>query len=67
MRMRIQLRIIPDDDSMISENEILRFVKRCDLPETIGLSLAEARTVLAGAQESLVTAQMGTSWISAGL
>ena len=65
--MRIQLRIIPDDDSMISENESLRFVKRCDLPETIGLSLAEARTVLAGAQESLVTAQMGTSWISAGL
>lgn len=65
--MRIQLRIIPDDDSMISENEILRFVNRCDLPETIGLSLAESRTVLAGAQESLVTVQMGTSWISAGL
>ena len=57
MRVQIQLRIIADDDSVISEDEILQLDKGDDRLETIGLSLGEAKTVLAAAQERVVTAQ----------
>jgi hypothetical protein len=57
MRIQIHLRIVTDDDSVISEDEILHLDKGCDRLEAIGLSLAEAKAVLANTQERLVTAQ----------
>jgi hypothetical protein len=57
MRVQIQFRIVADDDSVISEGEIVHFDKAGDRLETIGLSLDEAKAVLAGTQERLVTAQ----------
>ena len=57
MRIQIQLRIVADDDSVISEDEILHLDKGDDRLEAIGLSLGEAKAVLAGIQQRLVTAQ----------
>jgi hypothetical protein len=57
MRMQIQLRIVGDDGRVISEDEILHLEKGDDRREVIGLSLAEAKAVLAGTQERLVTTQ----------
>src|SRR5690348_14997666 len=57
MRIQIQLRIVADDDSVISEDEILHLDKGDDRLEAIGLSLGEAKTMLAGIQQRVVTAQ----------
>src|SRR5690349_1248544 len=57
MRIQIQLRIVSDDDSVISEKEILHLDKSDDRLEAIGLSLGEAKVLLAGIQERVVTAQ----------
>jgi hypothetical protein len=57
MRIEIQLRIVGDDNSVISEGEILQFDKGDDRLEGIGLSLDEAKAALAGIQGSVVTAQ----------
>ena len=45
MRVQIQLRIVADDDSVISEDEILQLDKGGDCLEAIGLSLGEAKAV----------------------
>src|SRR3954447_23937877 len=57
MRIEIQLRIVGDDNSVISADEVLHFDKSDDRVEAIGLSLVEAKAVLAGIQERVVTAQ----------
>ena len=57
MRIQIQLRIVGDDNSVISEGEILHFDKGDDRLEVIGLSFDEAKAVLAGIQGGVVTAQ----------
>src|SRR5215218_10429712 len=57
MRVQIQLRIVSDDDTVLSEDVIACFDKGDDHLEAIGLSLKQAKTVLAGAQVSLVAAQ----------
>jgi hypothetical protein len=57
MRIQIQLRIVADDNSVISEGEILHLDKGDDRLEVIGLSLADAKAVLAGIQGGVVTAQ----------
>ncbi|HZI75621.1 MAG TPA: hypothetical protein VFD73_16690 [Gemmatimonadales bacterium] len=57
MRIQIQLQIVADDDSVISEDEILHLDKGDDRLEAIGLSLGEAKALLAGIQERVVTAQ----------
>jgi hypothetical protein len=57
MRFEIQLRIVGDDNNVISEDAILHLDKGADRLETIGLSLADAKAVLAGIQGGLVTAQ----------
>ena len=57
MRVQIQLRIVSDDDTVLSEDVIACFDKGDDQLEEIGLSLDQAKTVLAGAQTSLVAAQ----------
>ena len=50
MRIEIQLRIVADDNSVISEGEILHFDKGDDRLEVIGLSFDEAKAALAGIQ-----------------
>ena len=57
MRIEIQLRIVGDDNSVISESEILQFDKGDDRLEVIGLSFDEAKAALVGIQGGVVTAQ----------
>src|SRR4051794_30890365 len=57
MRVQIQVRIISNDDTVLSDDVIACFDKGDDHLEEIGLSLEQAKTVLAGAQVSLVAAQ----------
>jgi hypothetical protein len=57
MRIEIQLRIVSDDNSVISEDEILHFDKGDDRLEAIGLSFGEAKAMLRGIQERVVSAQ----------
>jgi hypothetical protein len=57
MRVQIQLRIVTDDDTVLSEEVIACFDKGDDQLEEIGLSLDQAKTVLVSAQTSLVAAQ----------
>jgi hypothetical protein len=57
MRIEIQLRIIADDNSVISEGEILHLDKGDDRLEVVGLAFDEAKAILAGIQRGVVTAQ----------
>ena len=57
MRIEIQLRIVGDDDSVISTDEVLYLDKSDDKLEAIGLAPSEAKSVLAAIQERVVTAQ----------
>ena len=57
MRIEIQLRIVGDDNSVISADEVLHFDKSDDRMEAIGLSFGNAKAVLAAIQERVVTAQ----------
>src|SRR4051794_27860108 len=58
MRVRVQLRIVAEDESVISDDtELLLLDKTDDRLEALGLSLAEAKTLLAGVQKRVVTAQ----------
>src|SRR5918995_3673499 len=57
MRVQIQLRIVTDDETVLSEDVIACFDKGDDQLEEIGMSLEQAKTMLAGAQTSLVAAQ----------
>ena len=50
MRFQIQLRIVDDDNSVISEDVILHLDKGDDRLEVIGLSFDEAKAALAGIQ-----------------
>ena len=60
MRIEIQLRIVGDDNSVISADEVLHFDKSDDRMEAIGLSFGNAKAVLAAIQERVVTAQAGS-------
>ena len=57
MRVQVKLRILSDDGTLISDDEVLHLDKASDQIETIGLSLAEAKTLMAGTQNRLVSAQ----------
>jgi hypothetical protein len=57
MRIQIQLRIVGDDSSVISEGEILHLDKGDDRLEVVGLAFDEAKAILAGIQGGVVTAQ----------
>jgi hypothetical protein len=56
MRVQIQLRIITDDETVLSDEVIACFDKGDDQLEEIGLSIEQAKTVLANAQMNLVAA-----------
>jgi hypothetical protein len=57
MRIQIQLRIVADDNSVISEGEILHLDKGDDRLEVVGLAFDDAKAILAGIQGGVVTAQ----------
>src|SRR3954466_2299940 len=57
MQVQIQVRIVSDDETVLSEDVIACFDKGDDQLEEIGLSLDQAKSVLASAQTSLVAAQ----------
>jgi hypothetical protein len=57
MRIEIQLRIVGDDDRVISVDKVLHLDRSDDRLETVGLSLTEGKAVMAGIQERVVTAQ----------
>src|SRR3954467_2792827 len=57
MRIEIQLRIVDDDNSVISADEVLYFNKSDDRVEAIGLSFGDAKAVLGAIQARVVTAQ----------
>src|SRR3954451_9362778 len=57
MRIEIQLRIVGDDDRVISVDKVLHLDRSDDRLEAVGLSLCEGRAVMAGIQERVVTAQ----------
>jgi hypothetical protein len=63
MRIEIQLRIIADDNSVISEGEILQFDKGDDRLEV--MSFDEAKAALAGIQGGVVTAQVPSGFAPA--
>jgi hypothetical protein len=52
MRVQIQLRIVTDDDDVLSDDVIACFNKGDDQLEEIGLSLDQAKTVLASVQRA---------------
>jgi hypothetical protein len=60
MGVQLQLRIVGDDDTVISDDEVLRFDKTDDRLEAIGLSLDEAKTLLEQVQQRLVATQVAT-------
>ncbi len=51
MRIEIQLRIVGDDNSVISADEVLHFDKSDDRVEAIGLSFGDTKAVLGAIQE----------------
>src|SRR3954452_988616 len=57
MRVQIQVRIVTDDETVLSEDVIACFDKGDDQLEEIGMSLEQAKTMLASAQTRLVAAQ----------
>src|SRR3954462_10702662 len=62
MRIEIQLRIVADDSSVISEGEIPHLDKSDDRLEVIGLSFDEAKAVLAGIQGGTARAASFLAW-----
>ena len=60
MNIKIELRIVTDDDEAIINEEILTLEKTHDRLEAMGLSLAEAKDLLARLQERVVAAQATT-------
>lgn len=54
LRFEIQLRIVGDDNNVISGGEILHFDKGDDRLEAIGLSFNEAKATLVGIQGGVV-------------
>lgn len=57
MRVEMRLRIVDDDGAVVADDAVLGLEKRWRRVEELGLTLSEAKRLLAGAQERLVAAQ----------
>lgn len=57
MRVEIQLRIVGDDETVLCDDAVLRLDRTDHRLATLGVSLAEAKTLLASVQNCLVAAQ----------
>ena len=66
MRIEIQLRIVGDDDSVISTDEVLYLDKSDDKLEAIGLALSEAKGVLAPPRSAWLPPRRRASWPDIG-
>ena len=66
MRIEIQLRIVDDDNSVISADEVLYFNKSDDRVEAIGLSFGDAKAVLGAIQERGLPPRRRVSWPDIG-
>lgn len=66
MCIQIQLRIVGDDSSVISEGEILHLDKRDDWLETVGLAFDEAKATLAGIREAWSPPRRQVFWHGIG-
>ena len=64
MRIEIQLRIVGDDNSVISADEVLHFDKSDDRVEAIGLSIGDAKAVLAAVLNQIDTESRQSLWIA---
>lgn len=60
MKIEIKLQIVTDDDEAIADEEILTLEKAHDRLEAMGVSLDEAKDLLARLQERVVAAQAAT-------
>jgi len=60
MKITVQLVIEPDDDTPAVVTEVANLQRTGLTPETLGLTLAEAKDVLAHVQETMVTQQVTT-------
>jgi len=59
MRVKVLLQITTDDGTPGELEEIASLTKSVDRPEDLGLSLAESKALLTGAQHRIVAAQKG--------
>jgi hypothetical protein len=57
VHVQLQLRIVGDDGTVFTDDEILRLEKSAERLEALGLSLSEAKTLQERLQQQLVTAQ----------
>ena len=57
LRVQLQLRIVSDDDTVISDEVILQLDKSDDRLEAVGLCLEEAKDLLGRLQRAVVRAQ----------
>src|SRR5450755_2733867 len=61
MRVRVLLQITDDDGMASRAKKVAAFEKVTERPEDLGLSIAEAKAILAAAQHQVVDVQVG-SW-----
>jgi len=57
VHIQLQLRIVGDDGTVLTDDEVLRLEKSAERFEALGLSLGEAKTLQERLQQRLVTAQ----------
>jgi hypothetical protein len=69
VQVQLQLRIVGNDGTVLTDAEILRLDKSDERLETLGLSLAEAKTLQERLQRQVVAAQAArpTSTATAGV